>query len=192
LVVAARLGDERCAEDIIANGVNGAPIDVNLVESGGDRNTALHEAVLTTQNVEIVRMLAGSSGIDMNPQTGLTGGNAASPLYKAVQDSSLESMVFLLIDLGADVNNFNPAKWDSTVMHSVAYKNRVNVFQAFLDAGVDIDKPRENNVSPLMVAAGRGNLEVIKLLLAAGADVNMLSTEGDGRTALDEITVRSV
>ena len=95
MVVAARLGDERCAEDIIANGVNGAPIDVNLVESGGDRNTALHEAVLTTQNVEIVRMLAGSSGIDMNPQTGLTGGNAASPLYKAVQDSSLESMAFL-------------------------------------------------------------------------------------------------
>ena len=71
LIVAARLGDEKCVHEIIANGINGLAVDVNLVESGGDEMTALHAAIVN-ENAEMIRILASDPGFDVDGLTGDT------------------------------------------------------------------------------------------------------------------------
>jgi ankyrin repeat protein len=52
-----------------------------------------------------------------------------------------------------------------------------------LDAGVDPDGGPDRHLTPLMVAAEAGQLQVVRLLLTRGADPD--AREPDGRTALD-------
>ena len=49
-------------------------------------------------------------------------------------------------------------------------------------------RPTYGGITPLMMAALRGNLEVVKVLLAAGADVNM--KDHKGKTAVDYALLR--
>ena len=42
--------------------------------------------------------------------------------------------------------------------------------------------PRENGATPLLHAAGKGRVDVVRALLSAGADVNLAMK--DGRSAL--------
>jgi ankyrin repeat protein len=49
--------------------------------------------------------------------------------------------------------------------------------------GADVDQQGINGYTPLHSAIQSGNAEVIRLLLAAGADINL--RDGNGRTPLD-------
>ena len=51
-----------------------------------------------------------------------------------------------------------------------------------LDAGAAADPTNKNGVTPLMMAAGRGNLEIVRALLDKGA--NPSRTDFTGRDAL--------
>ena len=60
--------------------------------------------------------------------------------------------------------------------------NVVRVIQS-LDLGADVNAQSENNgYTPLIWASSRGHTETVRLLLEAGADVNL--TANDGQTAL--------
>ncbi|QVL31064.1 PQQ-binding-like beta-propeller repeat protein [Telmatocola sphagniphila] len=50
--------------------------------------------------------------------------------------------------------------------------NKLKEIQAALDKGVDVNAVNEYGVSALWIAAGKGNQEVIELLVKRGADVN--------------------
>lgn len=56
------------------------------------------------------------------------------------------------------------------------------VVELFLVAGMDPNTKRENDVTPLMVAAQEGYVDTVRVLLNAGADVN--AQYSDGGTAL--------
>ncbi len=66
-------------------------------------------------------------------------------------------------------------KWSSienfTPLESAVANNSVSVITYLLKAGVPADDPHDHS-SPLMRACAIGNVKVIELLLAAGADVN--------------------
>lgn len=63
-----------------------------------------------------------------------------------------------------------------------AMNGRIEVVQALLRKGVDVNAKNESGYTPLVEAASHGHLEMVKLLLEKGADIN-IQTEYRG-TAL--------
>lgn len=76
--------------------------------------------------------------------------------------------------------NIPPDRYISTLHHMGAYPQ---ILQLLLAAGVDPDTPDWHGTTVLQRAAECGITESVKLLLAAGADVNHRN-DTDGRTAL--------
>ena len=44
--------------------------------------------------------------------------------------------------------------------------------RALIEAGADVNKARDNGVTPLFIAAHKGHEAVVRALIEAGADVN--------------------
>src|SRR2546421_6598467 len=66
-------------------------------------------------------------------------------------------------------------------LHDAIHNGSVADVQRFLDAGADPNEVEEaGDVTPLMDAAARGDLEMVKALVAAGADVNALAEDLSG------------
>jgi ankyrin repeat protein len=61
----------------------------------------------------------------------------------------------------------------------------VELVQWALDRGTDVNaiRPEEESATALIIAARKGNREIVRLLLAGGADPN--ATNHEGQTALD-------
>eukprot|EP00282_Hemiselmis_andersenii_P014912 CAMPEP_0114128332 /NCGR_PEP_ID=MMETSP0043_2-20121206/10874_1 /TAXON_ID=464988 /ORGANISM="Hemiselmis andersenii, Strain CCMP644" /LENGTH=168 /DNA_ID=CAMNT_0001221511 /DNA_START=62 /DNA_END=564 /DNA_ORIENTATION=- len=74
-------------------------------------------------------------------------------------------------------------RW-SPLQHA-AYRGDVNKVQSLLvESGANPDEIDSLGRTILIHAAAQGHEEVVRALLAAGADVNFAPTTGDGRTAL--------
>mmetsp|Transcript_64285 Transcript_64285/g.114205 ORF Transcript_64285/g.114205 Transcript_64285/m.114205 type:complete len:708 (-) Transcript_64285:40-2163(-) len=71
----------------------------------------------------------------------------------------------------------------SGMLHHTVSGGSVEAVKLMLDRKVPVDEPNEDGVTPLMLAAHTGELEVVKALCDAGADLNV-AADGWG-TALD-------
>lgn len=75
-----------------------------------------------------------------------------------------------------------PDEWQGS-LHHAAYAGDSRRVQAMIDAGADVDaRLHGDGMIPLQYAVAGGSLEVMELLLGAGADVD--ATDGDGNTPL--------
>jgi ankyrin repeat protein len=124
-------------------------------------------------------------GIDPNEQICRTRyGLNLTPLQRACEMGSLE-LVQVLIKAGADVNSI-VSNGNSALTRAAYYFNddyNPELVQILLHAGAKANPGYGE--SPLSKAAGIGNVEVVALLISAGADVNF-SDEGSGATPLME------
>jgi ankyrin repeat protein len=78
-----------------------------------------------------------------------------------------------------------------TALHYACFFGTPDAAAALVEAGADVEVPSRNDmgVRPMnAAAAGRHAVETIRLLLAAGADVD--GTQTSGHTALDEARIR--
>jgi ankyrin repeat protein len=124
-------------------------------------------------DINKVRMLL-DRGADVN--TVSKQGHTAL-LLAAMSDGSAP-ILRLLIAKGANVKAVDNNKFNGLL--NASFANDLESVHIFLDAGLDVNSKDISGNTPLMNAAGRGNLAMAKLLLAKGADVKAVSNEKSG------------
>jgi ankyrin repeat protein len=161
------LGDVPKALAIIKAGA-----DINYKGFSGD--TVLMGAALHG-HTELLKALL-ERGALVNEKN--SGGNTA--LIMAAAAGKMES-VTLLLEYGADRDAKN--NYGNGALFCAAFAGRVGALKALIEKGVNIhQRDKEDDFTVLMHYASRGSEEGVQVLLAAGADPNLV--DDDGQTAL--------
>lgn len=150
-----------------------------LLRAGADANTAndfrmtpLSQAC-TNGSAEFVRLLLKSGA---NPNTAIATGE--TPLMTCAKTGS-EDAVRILIEYGAAVNTTEPTQNQTALMWAAA-ERQPNVVRALIDSKADLKALTKQGFTAIHFAARVGDLESLKLLLAAGVDVNLPTGAGAG------------
>ena len=157
------------------------PVIEKLLDEGADidmtlQRTALHAAA-ANGNLEIVELLI-ERGADVN----LKDIHGRVPMFVALAEHQPEVAARLA---EADTNPNVRTVDGSTLLMAAVRAEEVQLVQWALDHGTDVNaiRPEKNNATALILAARKGNAEIVSLLLAAGADPDVANHEGE--TALD-------
>ena len=143
-------------------------VDVNA--PGKDGTPALHWLV-RADDVESARLLV-AAGADAKAPNRL----GVTPLALAAANGNA-TMVQLLVTAGADVNAADPA--GETPLMAAASIGSVESVQVLLDHGATIDaRDRQFQTTALLSAIRSNRPEVVRLLVAKGADVNVKTRTG--------------
>src|SRR5512142_439795 len=148
-----------------------------LLKAGADANTAndfgmtpLSQAC-TNASFEFVRLLLKSGA---NPNTAIATGE--TPLMTCAKTGNAEA-VRLLGGYGAAVNAKEPAQSQTALMWAAAERHP-NVVSALIASHADLKAHTKDGFTAIHFAARVGDLESLKLFLAAGVDVNVLKQTG--------------
>lgn len=101
-------------------------------------------------------------------------------LFKIVKENSFKEMPYLQPPLKKEKPK---SHLDEIFLQSGLFRGDIEMVSKALDNGVDVNIRYESGETPLMIAAGVGQKDIVELLLSKGADVN---AKGGifGRTAL--------
>ncbi|KAH9164371.1 hypothetical protein EDB89DRAFT_2233963 [Lactarius sanguifluus] len=152
---------------------HGAIVDVR----GDGGRTPLYAASFHG-HVDIMRWLLNhSADPNIRKEDGWT------PLHTAAAYGTLEA-IQMLLEHNADVN-MRSDKGETPLYTTIRYSHHpegkmVEVFQRLLERGADSNACDKNHSTPLHQASSKGLLEVARLLLSYGANVD--EKDGEGRT----------
>ena len=168
LMIASRRGNIDAISVLLHVGA-----DRNSVDGNG--NTLLHYAVYGDCSKEVLQAIV-ESGIDVNA----TNKNGITALMKASRRGNIDA-ISVLLHAGVDTNIVDGN--GNTLLHYAAYVNcSKEVLQAIVESGVDVNATNRNEITALMTASRRGNIDAISVLLHAGVDPNAVN--GNGNTLL--------
>jgi ankyrin repeat protein len=154
-----------------------------------DQTSTLSAAAIGNDTESLRLLLKAGAPVNQANVAGNT------PLMNAASNGNLES-VKLLLAAGANVNaqsaapaqqvkngTINLGRFTPLILAS-AY-GPASVVKALLDAGANVNATEARGMTPLMYAAAtdHGDIEIARMLIARGADLNIKSTAGE--TALD-------
>jgi len=149
-----------------------------LVDAGADVNLKSTQgfaplfAAVQNKHKPVVEYLL-TKGAHINEKNGQTGLTA---LYKACVDGSLD-IATVLLDAGADVNLKSTQGY--TPLYAAVQSKHKPVVEYLLSKGASIDeKLGPLGLTAFYKASIDGSLDIAKVLVDAGADINMKSTEG--------------
>ncbi len=150
-----------------------------LVRAGADPNlandfrmTPLSEAC-TNASGPLVRLLLKSGA---NPNTPIATGE--TPLMTCSKTGNVDA-VKLLIEYGASVNAKEPGQGQTALMWAAAERHPA-VVKALIDAHADLNSRTKQGFAAIHFASRVGDLETVKLLLAAGVPVDQITQIGEG------------
>jgi|SRR5579859_3295672 len=140
-------------------------------------SASLVAAIRTGDLAAIQRLLADHPGLASSQLGGVAA--ARTPLHVVTDWPGFfpngPQVVRMLIDAGADPNARNPGKGHAeTPLHWAASSDDVEVAQALIDGGADLEAANGSIGTPLGNAVGYGCWHVARLLVARGAQVNVL------------------
>jgi|CZKN01.1.fsa_nt_gi ankyrin repeat protein len=130
-----------------------------------DRSTPLHKAATDPAKV---KALLAEVCVDVNP----VDKSANTPLYYAAREGKAE-VIQLLLQAGAKVGV--RGEYQLTPLHEAAGKGSVAAATLLVAAGADVDAADDQNLTPLYNAVAARSPEMVKFLLAHGAKVNTAS-----------------
>ncbi|MCA9290387.1 MAG: ankyrin repeat domain-containing protein [Phycisphaerales bacterium] len=124
----------------------------------------------------------GTPGVDARTRDP----NGRTPLHSIcwnMESDDVEQIIRALVAAGAEVNAVDDS--GTTAMHEAVQGDLPNptAVRALLESGAHADPADLDGITPLMLAAMSGDVECIRLLLAAGADP--LARNAEGRSAID-------
>jgi ankyrin repeat protein len=181
---------------MVAASTHGSPDILRmLIEAGADPKAkdafGSHALIAAAQrgNVDGLRLL-----LERGAEAAVPDGGGTSALHRAVSSGILEGVRFLLAR-GADVNlgttfsgkvrHGEIALVNLTPLMLAAPFGTPEMIRVLLNAGARVNDKDKRGMTPLMFAASSEtqDAEVIKMLLAAGADTKVKTTVGE--TAMD-------
>ena len=144
------------------------------------RETALHAAVQTGQTAIVRRLIAAGASVDA--------GNVRmeTPLMRACQYGQA-AVVDLLLSASTPSAKRAALAVDAcgrtALHHSISHHaDHPGIVRSLLASGIPVDSEDRRGDTALMLAAGRGSLPLVHVLVSAGADV--LHTNQTGSSAL--------
>lgn len=129
--------------------------------------------------VNIIRLLL-NHGAEINSRTGSKLG--ISPLMLAAMNGHTAA-VKLLLDMGSDINAQIETN-RNTALTLACFQGRHEVVSLLLDRKANVEHRAKTGLTPLMEAASGGYIEVGRVLLDKGADVNATPVPSSRDTAL--------
>ena len=180
--------------------------DVNLALPDGA--TALHWAVHWNDPIMVGRLIRAGANVNAANRFGATplwmacseGNNAmVEALVTAGADATIPALggepvlmtaaqagsvpaVKALLAYGADVNATEPRHGQTALMWAVGGRDTYpDVARVLLEHGADVTVRSDGGMTPLLFAVRQGDLEAVRLLVTAGADVNDRAVLPDGR-----------
>ncbi|GAX84453.1 hypothetical protein CEUSTIGMA_g11873.t1 [Chlamydomonas eustigma] len=167
LITASGNGNEEVVKTLLAQGL---PVD----GTDYDQRTCLHVAA-KEGHVDIVKMLL-QAGADVFAEDAF----GTTPLYGAVK-RGFDEVVDILLSYGASLNGCEPALMD--MVDSIT-ERKMTVLQRYLRAEADVNGALLDTRTLLHVAAAECNLEAVKMLVDAGA--NVLTCDRWNNSAIDD------
>ena len=165
LVDAAKAGDVAAVKAMLKNGG-----DVNAAH--GDGMTALHWAASHGDAAMTQMLLSGGANIRATTRLG-----GITPLHMA-SPAGHAQVAAALIAAGAAVNT--PTSTGATALMLAARGGSVETATRLIENGADINaREKAFGQTALMVAAGLDRADVVRLLLARGADWKVASSVAD-------------
>ncbi|KAF5285445.1 hypothetical protein FQR65_LT02285 [Abscondita terminalis] len=141
---------------------NGA--DVNIRNQKG--KTALHVAVETNNNNSVVILV--KAGADLNILDYLR----ETAVFKAARFDNGDALKYL-IKKGAATSIVN--KDESNLLHLASGNcKQSEIVKLLLELKIDVNATNRSNHTPLFIAFSKGNLQIAKLLMRHGANVDCL------------------
>ncbi|GAB1610094.1 ankyrin repeat and SOCS box protein 3-like [Argonauta hians] len=180
---AARVGDVCALQTLLTQG---RPVDVRdnrgwepLHEAAFWNNTGCLQVLLHRGKVDVnVQSFAGETPLLLAARKGnlqcvsallhcggdpnLSTPEGLSPLWEAVTARSF-ACVRLLVEKGSNIEKKNYTQ--ATCLHQAVDTNDLRIVNFLMASGANIDVADENLLTPLFMAAQRGNYECLKLLL---------------------------
>ena len=103
--------------------------------------------------------------------------NEESVLCLALKHKCDMDLIMLLIESGADIYDFDE-EGVSIFDIAIPYDN-LEIVQYIITKGIDVNKnKRKSGFTPLMTATCYGRIDVAKLLIENGADINATDSKG--------------
>ncbi len=142
-----------------------------LLDSGIDPNaklaggwTPLHWAAATGRSNIITLLLKHGAAIDVHQNEGL------APIHLAAKDGHDEA-VRMLVSNGADVDSRSGSS-GSPPLHYAIIQERPRTVATLLQCHADVNAADWDGIAGLHLAAGCALLDIVKMLVDNGADVN--------------------